>query len=65
METGDIDYSSESDIESPLKFDEDHTLDSPFREDVLPSGLSLKPLGPTERVFKYDNDEADHANEES
>ena len=64
IETDDNDYCSESDIESPLEFNEDHTHDSPLCEDVLPRDPSRKPSGPMVRVFEYDDDEPDGANKE-
>ena len=64
VETGDIDYSSKSDIDVPFKFDDDHLINSPLGEDVLLRDPSRKPSGPMERVFEYDDDEPDDANKE-
>ena len=64
VETNNVDYSSESDIDAPFDVDDDHLLDNPLGEDVLPRDSSPKPSGPMELVFEYDDDEQDGANEE-
>ena len=64
VETNDVDYSSESDIDVPLEFDDDHVIDNALEVDFLPRGPSPKPSGPMDRVFEYDDDEPDDANED-
>ena len=65
VETNDVDYSSESDIDVPfdtLSFD--HPGNNPFGEEGLPKEASPEPFEPTERVFEFEDDEQEDANEE-